>query len=238
MKEREANLAKPVIALQKALSLAVPPIRIEAFDISNISGSDPVASMVCFTNGSPSKSDYRHFKIRTVSGIDDFAMINEVVFRRYKRLLDEKVALPDLILIDGGKGQLSSAVSALEELEIDDRPIISLAKKLEEVFTPEFQDPQNIPKDSPALRLLRQVRDESHRFAVTFHRKLRGKRQIKSTLDDIPGIGVQRRKLLLNHFGSTRQMESATLEEIRAVKGIPSSLAIRLHDYFAEENQA
>ncbi len=238
MKEREENLAKPVIALQKVLSLAAPPIRIEAFDISNISGSDPVASMVCFTNGSPSKSDYRHFKIRTVSGIDDFAMINEVVFRRYKRLLDEKVALPDLILIDGGKGQLSSAVSALEELGIDDRPIISLAKKLEEVFTPEFQDPQSIPKDSPALRLLRQVRDESHRFAVTFHRKLRGKRQIKSTLDDIPGIGVQRRKLLLNHFGSTRQMESATLEEIRAVKGIPSSLAVRLHDYFVEEKES
>lgn len=231
MKDRQERISAPVAALQEALSLPGLPRRIEAFDISNISGSDPVASMVCFVDGKPSKSDYRHFKIRTISGIDDFAMMKEVVHRRYSRVVREKKPFPDLILIDGGKGQLSSAVSVLEELAIESQPIISLAKKLEEVFVPDFPEPQNIPKDSPCLKLLKQIRDESHRFAVTFHRKLRGKRQIRSSLDEIPGVGPQRRKRLIAHFGTLRNLEAADLNAIKSVQGIPGPLAERLYDH-------
>ena len=234
LKEKEERAAKvhpAVAALQKALALPKPPRRIEAFDISNISGTDAVASMVCFENGRPSKANYRRFKIRTVQGIDDFAMMHEAVFRRYRRVMEENQEMPDLILIDGGKGQLSSALAALRELGIENQPVIALAKRLDEVFVPGNPDPQNIPKDSPALRLLQQVRDESHRFAVSYHRTLRGKRQIASILDEIPGVGEQRRRKLLEHFGSVRDLMKASAEEIAAIPGMPRKVAEKIFEH-------
>ena len=178
-KRRKEFVSKMVTALQKDLLLEVPPRRIEGFDNSNIQGAYPVSSMVCFIDGKPRKSEYRKFKIKQVKGIDDFAMMKEVVGRRYKRALKEKLPLPDLILIDGGKGQLSSAKSALDDLGLSFIPVIGLAKKMEEVFKPEFSEPQSISKTSPGLVLLKQVRDESHRFAITFHRQLREKGMFK-----------------------------------------------------------
>ena len=177
-RERRRELVPEMIQqLQADLNLEVPPRRIEAFDISNIQGSNPVGSMVCFVDGVAKKSEYRKFKIKTVKGIDDFAMIREVVLRRYSRLKSEKATFPDLILIDGGKGQLSMAVSALQELGLSYISVIGLAKRLEEVYVPGSSDPQNIPKSSPGLFLLRRIRDEAHRFAVTFHRLRRNLRK-------------------------------------------------------------
>jgi excinuclease ABC subunit C len=230
--EREARLHPAVEALQKVLALPKPPKRIEAFDISNLHGTDAVASMVCFVNGRPHKSDYRRFKIRSVEGIDDFAMMREVVGRRYRRVLEEKGEMPDLILIDGGKGQLSSALQALSELGIQDQPVIALAKRLDEIYLPEFPDPQNIPKDSPALRLLQRIRDESHRFAINYHRKLREKRHLASELDEIPGIGPARRRLLLQHFGSLEKIRRANLDDLCAVPGLPKNIARSIYAHF------
>ncbi|GBE28615.1 UvrABC system protein C [bacterium BMS3Bbin03] len=237
MKEREGRIPRDVAALQQDLNLARPPRRIEAFDISHISGTDMVASMVCFVDGMPRKSDYRKFKIRSVAGIDDFASMKEVVTRRYRRVLEEKDAMPDLILVDGGKGQLSSAVEALHDLGVHDQPIAALAKRLDEVFLPGFMDPQNILKTSPGLKLLQRVRDESHRFAIAFHRSLRQKRTLQSELEFIPGIGEKRRNLLIETFGSVRKIEEAQKEELEAVKGIPKKLARKIWGYFhVEEN--
>ena len=174
-KRRKEFVSKMVTALQKDLVMDVPPRRIEGFDNSNLQGTYAVSSMVCFIDGQPRKGEYRKFKIREVKGIDDFAMINEVVSRRYKRVLKEKLPLPDLILIDGGKGQLSSAKNALDNLGLSFIPIIGLAKKMEEVFKPQFSEPQSISKTSPGLVLLKQVRDESHRFAISFHIEIRDK---------------------------------------------------------------
>ena len=178
-KRKKEFVSKMVTALQKDLVLDVPPIRIEGFDNSNIQGQYPVSSMVCFIDGKPRKNEYRKFKIKTVKGIDDFAMIKEVVTRRYKRVIKEKLPLPDLILIDGGKGQLSSAKDALDSLGLSFVPVIGLAKKMEEVFKPEFSEAQSITKTSPGLILLKQIRDESHRFAIAFHRSLREKGMFK-----------------------------------------------------------
>ena len=178
-KRRKEFVSKMVISLQKDLVLDVPPRRIEGFDNSNLQGTYAVSSMVCFIDGKPRKSEYRKFKIKGVKGIDDFAMMKEVVSRRYRRVLKESLPLPDLILVDGGKGQLSSAKRALDDLGISFIPIIGLAKKMEEVFKPEFSEPQSISKTSPGLILLKQIRDESHRFAITFHRQLRDKGMFK-----------------------------------------------------------
>ncbi len=223
--QTEDWIAPSVKALQKDLHLDKAPKRIEAFDISNISGTDAVGSLVVFENGKSKKSGYRKFKIRNVNGIDDFAMMAEVIQRRYSRLLKDGEAFPDLILVDGGKGQLSSALSALKELEIADQPIIGLAKRLEEVFIPGISDAQTLPKNSSSLRLLQQIRDEAHRFAVTFHRQRRGKRMVKSLLDDIPGIGVKRRNALLKTFGSIDGIRKASVEEIARVKGMNRNAA-------------
>lgn len=214
-----------VEALQKDLGLETPPIRIEAFDNSNIQGSDPVASLVVFENGKPKKSDYRKYKIKTVQGIDDFASMAEVVERRITRLLREGSDLPDLILVDGGKGQLSAAYEVLKKFELEDQPIIGLAKRLEEIFRPGLSDAQTLPKSSPSLRLLQQLRDEAHRFAITFHRSLRQKRAKKSELDDIPGVGEKRRKALLKTFGSVKGIKSASLEKIAGVEGMNKKIA-------------
>ncbi|MBC8180414.1 excinuclease ABC subunit C [candidate division KSB1 bacterium] len=221
-------------ALQRDLRLSRPPKRIEAFDISNIQGTDPTASLVTFINGQANKNEYRHFKIRTKSTPDDFAMMNEVIERRYSRQLKENQTLPDLIMVDGGKGQLSAALKVLEKLNIKEQPIIGLAKRLDEVFVPGASDAQNIPRTSSGLRLLQRIRDESHRFAVEYHRKLRSKRSTHSELDEIIGIGESRKKKLIHHFGSLKKLKAASLEEIKGVKGIPESLAERIWKKFGE----
>ena len=219
--------------LQKALMLKTPPNKIEGFDISNIQGKDAVASMVCFVNGKPKKSEYRHFNIRTKDTPDDFIMMQEVVSRRYKRLLNEKKPLPDLILIDGGKGQLSSAVEALKKLGIENQPVIGLAKRLEEIFIPGKSEPINIPKRNSGLRLLQQIRDETHRFAITHFRKRHKKSTLKSPLDDVKGIGPMRKKQLLKTFGSLRKVREADIEELvergRLPKRIAKNVFAELH---------
>ena len=225
-RERRRELVPEMIQqLQADLNLEVPPRRIEAFDISNIQGSNPVGSMVCFVDGVAKKSEYRKFKIKTVKGIDDFAMIREVVLRRYSRLKSEKATFPDLILIDGGKGQLSMAVSALQELGLSYISVIGLAKRLEEVYVPGSSDPQNIPKSSPGLFLLRRIRDEAHRFAVTFHRLRRKKAATESIFDRIPGIGPARRKNLLTKFENVKTIADASTEKIAAEIGVGEKLA-------------
>jgi excinuclease ABC subunit C len=239
MAEKRDFIPRSIKSLQEILNLSEPPLNIEAFDISNLHGSDSVASMVCFKDGKPKKSEYRIFKIKTVEGIDDFASIGEAVKRRYSRVKSEiekedsqvgeneqsETALPDLILIDGGKGQLSSAVKALDETGLPDLPIVGLAKRLDEIFLPGQSESILLPRSSTALRLLQQVRDEAHRFAVTRHRLLRGKRQIKSKLDNIPGVGLQRRQALLKKFGSLKRIAVADIGEIADTAGISRKLA-------------
>ena len=217
---------KMVEALQQALNLSVPPLRIEGFDISHFQGKQTVASMVYFENGAAKRSAYRKFIVRSVEDKpDDFQSMREVVERRYKRLLEEKSVLPDLILIDGGKGQLNVAKEVLNELGLNNVPVIGLAKRLEEVFIPGYSQAQNIPKTSPAVILLRRIRDEAHRFAITFHRSKRGKSMVKSILDDIPGIGETRRKKLLRSFGSIQKIAEHSAEDIAKQAGIPHKLA-------------
>lgn len=211
--------------LRDFLNLEFLPRRIEGFDISNISGTNKVASMVSFYNASAKKSEYRKFKIKTVVGANDFASMAEVVNRRYSRLLAEKKTLPDLILIDGGKGQLSAAKDELLKLGLNDIPIIGLAKKLEEIFLPGESEPIILSKDNQALILLRKIRDESHRFAITYHRKLREKKSINSILDNIPGLGEQKKLNLYNHFKSIERIKSLSVEDLCDVKGIGPKLA-------------
>ena len=223
-----------VKALQRDLRLKREPHRIECFDISNIQGTDPVASMVCFVNGKPKKSEYRRFKINTKDTPDDFAMMREVVKRRYSRLLREKKNFPDLIMIDGGKGQLSSALGILNELSVNDQQIIGLAKRLEEVFFPGVSDAQMLPHTSSSLKLLQQVRDEAHRFAITFHRERRSKRTLTSELDKIPGIGEKRRIALLKKFGSIKKIKTLSEDELVKDGGIPKNAAQNIINYFKE----
>ncbi len=213
--------------LQDFLKMQNPPSRIEAFDISNISGELAVASMVSFKDGRPDKKSYRRFRIREVSGIDDFAMMSEAVKRHFRRKMEEHTAFPDLLLIDGGKGQLSSALQSLSEIGCElSFTVAGLAKKNEEIYLPGAHDPLIIPKDSPALKLLQAVRDEAHRFAVTYHRQLRNKRIQESIIDEIEGIGPERRKAILTEFGSVRALRQANAEEIcRRVPGIGPNIA-------------
>ncbi len=222
---RRSQVPAAVQALQRDLHLEKPPRWIEAVDISNIQGSDPVASLVCFVDGRARKREYRHFKITGLEGPNDFAMMQQVVTRRFKRLMEEGKPFPDLLLVDGGKGQLSSAVEALRALGIEDQPVIGLAKRLEEVFLPGLSDPQNIPKSSSSLKLLQMLRDESHRFAIEYHRKLRQKRTLTSELDEIPGVGPSRRIALLKHFGSVKRIREAEVEEVAEVEGVGLRLA-------------
>ena len=223
-KKRKEFYPASVAQLQEDLNLKAPPRRIEAFDISHLGGTDTVASMVCFVDGKARKSEYRKYKVKTVIGIDDFVSMHEIVLRRYKRVLDEKLTLPDLILIDGGKGQLSVALSALNELKIEHIPIIGLAKRLEEVFLPGNSDPQTISKQSPGLILLRRIRDEAHRFAITFQKQKRNKKVTKSIFDEIPGMGAKRVKLLLNAFSDVKAIANADIESIRQRTGIPEKV--------------
>lgn len=207
--------------IQEKLFLSKFPHRLECFDISHIQGTNTVASMVVFINGKSAKSEYRRFKMRSnVEGKpDDFASMKEVVYRRYMKLLKNNEPLPDLIIVDGGKGQLSSSKEILEELGLVDQPLISIAKRFEEIFIPDRADSIIMPLNSPALFLFQRIRDEAHRFAVSYHRKLRENQAIKSVLDDIKDLGHERKKLLLNHFGDLKGILAATESEMTRVIG-------------------
>ena len=220
-----------VLELQRALNLNRLPRRIEAFDISNLSGTDAVGSMVAFKDGRKQKGEYRRFKIKTVEGQDDYAMMKEVVGRRFRRLIDEGKTLPDLIVIDGGRGHLSSALERMNELGVMEVEAIGLAKRLDEVYLADVSHVQTIPKRSSALRLLQRVRDEAHRFAVEYHRTLRKKRTVRSQLETIPGIGVRRRTALLQHFGSLKRLKEASKEDIRQVEGVSEKLAVEVYEH-------
>ena len=214
--------------LQDLLALEVEPRRIECFDISNIQGSDVVASMVVFEEGLPKKSDYRKFRVRGIGGTpDDFASMREVVGRRYKRVLEEGKELPDLVLIDGGKGQLSAATEALAELGLGDQPVASLAKREELIFVPGREEPAALPRSSPILQFVQRVRDEAHRFAIGYHRQTRSKRTFRSELDEIPGIGPIKRRKLLSRFGSLRGVRGASVEELTTAVGRTTAERIR-----------
>jgi len=217
-----------VIALQNDLNLEVPPKNIEGFDISHLGGENTVASMVSFFNGKPKKNRYRKFKIKTVNQIDDFASIREVVYRRYSRLKKEKSAYPDLILIDGGKGQLSMAMSALRELGLDYISIIGIAKRLEEVFVPGNPNPQSIHKDSSGLILLKRIRDEAHRFAITFQRQKRKKTMTNSPYLEIPGVGHITVKKLLTNFDGTQDIANQTPKVISDKIGLSETLSNKI----------
>jgi excinuclease ABC subunit C len=223
--------------LMKDLHLPKPPRRIEAIDISNISGQDAVGSLVVFKDGKPLKSDYRRFKIKTVTGPDDFAMVREVVERRYSRRKDDGAQLPDLVLIDGGKGQLSSAKEVLDQMELRDLPVIGLAKRLEEVFLPGLSDPQNIPKHSSSLKLLQAIRDEAHRFAVAYHHKLRELRTITSELDEIPGIGAKAKQALLRAFGSVAKIKETAAADMITQAGLGPKQAQAVWAWFKDTGE-
>jgi excinuclease ABC subunit C len=234
MKAREEFAPNVLRQLQKELRLNRLPRRIECFDISNIQGSDIVASVVVFENGKPKKSEYRKFKIRSVSDKpDDFASMFEVIQRRYSRVLSEGGKMPDLIVVDGGKGQLSSAIKALENLGVKEQPIIALAKKFEEIYFPGVDQPQSLPKSSPALHLLQRIRNEAHRFAITFHRDVRAKRTFSTKLLEVKGIGEKRAKILLSKFGSIEGIKQAPIEELEKILG--KSVARNLKKFLEKE---
>jgi excinuclease ABC subunit C len=222
--------------LAEALGLPGPPLRIECYDISNVQGSDSVGSMVVFEEGRPRPGEYRRFKIRTVVGANDFASHQEVLRRRFRRARagDEgaeealRWAMPDLVIIDGGKGQVSAAKEVLDELGLHDLPMAGLAKEREELFLPGATEPVVLPATSPALYLVQRLRDEAHRFAITYHRDLRSKRQTHSAFDDLPGVGPKRRRALLRVFGSAKRVRDAPVEQIAAVPGIGAALAERI----------
>lgn len=219
--------------LKKDLQMDVMPLHIECFDNSNIQGSNPVSSCVVFKNAKPSNKDYRHFKVKTVVGPDDFASMEEVVYRRYKRMLDENSSLPQLIIIDGGKGQLSSAVKSLESLGILEKvTVIGIAKKLEEIFFPGDSLPLYINKKSESLKLIQQARNEAHRFAISFHRDLRSKNFLGTQLTNIPGIGKVTAEKLLKNFGSITRLKETPTEEIEKVVG--KANAKKIMDYLEE----
>ncbi len=233
LQKMQARLKVPhsIAALQRDLHLENPPRRIECFDISNIQGTDAVAAMVTFEDGRPKKSDYRKFKIRGKQTPDDFAMMAEAVERRYSGSLSKKMPLPDLILVDGGKGQLYTALGILQKLDLK-IPLAALAKRLDEVFVPGALEAQNIPRHSSGLKLLQQLRDEAHRFGVTFHRTLRTKRTTISELNKIAGVGPARRNALIKFYGSIEAVRQASVDELTLVKGITPELAQRIWDYF------
>ena len=206
--------------LKSDLHMAELPVHIECFDNSNITGENPVAACVVFKNSRPSKKDYRHFNIKTVTGPDDFSSMEEIVFRRYRRLIDEKQSLPQLVIIDGGKGQLSSAVKSLQKLEIQDRlTIIGIAKKLEEIYFPGDSIPLYLDKNSVSLKIIQQLRNEAHRFGINFHRDKRSAEMTKSELDQIKGIGAKTKDLLLKKIGSFDKIRKTTLADLEKLIG-------------------
>lgn len=219
-----------ILALKRDLKLKKPPRTIACIDISHLHGTDTVASLIFFRDGKPEKKEYRHFKLQTVVGIDDFMSMREVVRRYFTRCVEEKKELPDLLLVDGGKGQLSSAKTVLEKLGLTEQPVAGLAKRLEEIYLPGAKEAQNIPKTSSSLHLLQRIRDEAHRFAITYQKKLRRTRTISTTLTSINGIGSVLTKYLLSHFGSVEAIKQATLEEIMETQGIGKKRAQSIYE--------
>lgn len=228
--------------LQAALGLSSLPARLECFDVSNLGASHPVASMVVFEDGEPKKSHYRHFNIKSVKGQDDFAAIAEVLRRRFARFEAERerspyeqgydesfASLPDVLVIDGGKGQLSSGLKALRSFRQEGVTVVSLAKRIEEVFLPTSRQPLRLGYDDPALQLLQRIRDEAHRFAIGHHRRRRSKAMTGSLLDGLPGVGSVRKRLLLKHFGSPEKLTKASLAELESVPGLPAKVARGIH---------
>jgi len=206
--------------LQKDLGLKELPLHIECFDNSNIQGSFPVASCVVFKNAKPSKKEYRHFNIKTVEGPNDFASMEEILTRRYTRLMNEETSLPQLVIVDGGKGQLSSACAALQRIGVFDKvSIIGIAKRLEEIYFPGDSTPIYLDKNSESLRLIQQLRDEAHRFGITFHRQKRSKGQVMSELDAVKGIGIKTKELLLERFKSVKRIKNTSREELEELIG-------------------
>ena len=227
--ERHTN--RIMAQMQKDLRLSVEPRHIECFDNSNIQGTNPVAACVVFKDGKPSKKDYRHFNIKTVEGPNDFASMEEVVFRRYKRLLDENQPLPQLIIIDGGKGQLSSALKSIDDLGLRGKiAIIGIAKRLEELFYPGDSVPLYLDKKSETLKVIQMLRNEAHRFGITFHRDKRSKAALNSSIEEIPGIGEKTMQTLIKHFKSVKRLKLASENEISAVVGV--SKAKKISDFY------
>lgn len=235
-KNKQTSTERILRTLQEDLHMEEVPFHIECFDNSNMQGSYPTASCVVFKNAKPSKNDYRHFNVKTVDGPNDFASMTEIVYRRYKRLIDEKQSLPQLIIIDGGKGQLSSAVKSLKELNILDKvTVIGIAKRLEEIFFHDDPIPIYINKKSESLKLIQQARNEAHRFAITFHRNQRSKDFVKSELTDIPGVGEKTLTKLLSEFKSVEAIKKLSLEEIQKVAN--KSVAKKVFEYFNGEEE-
>jgi excinuclease ABC subunit C len=227
--------------LQQALGLPEAPLRIECYDMSHIQGTDYVGSMVVMEDGLPKKSEYRRFKVRSVGGNDDFAAMEEVLTRRLTAYIDDRALPvgersgrfsypPQLLLVDGGKGQLNVAVRVLEDLGLDDEiPVASLAKRFEEVYVPGQADPVRVPRGSEALYMLQRIRDEAHRFAITYHRQLRGKRMTRSVLDDVKGLGPTRRKRLTKELGGVAGVKQASLDDLRALSWLPDEVALAVY---------
>jgi len=241
--EWEADTSKHTQALselQEALDLPNPPTRIECYDISHLQGTASTGSLVVFSKGVPCKRDYRRFRIKTVEGADDFASMAEVLRRRFSRARQARTqrsvdgkenrwaVMPDLVIVDGGKGQLSAALAAMKEAGVENIPVVGLAKRNEEIYLPERPAPVVLPRTSQGLYLVQRIRDEAHRFAITYHRKLRSKRSKRSVLEEIPGIGPKRRQALLKAFGSLDGIRQATIDELTAVPGMTQSTAQRV----------
>jgi excinuclease ABC subunit C len=233
---RRNRVASTLDTLREELALPRLPVRIECYDISNTMGTNSVASMVVFQGGRPAKSEYRRFRVKTVKGADDFASMAEVIRRRLERLKaddDKFTPAPDLILLDGGKGQLSAVIPVLEEMKVGDElpdiPLRSLAKREEEIFEPGRPEPVILEGNSSELHLLQRVRDEAHRFANAYHTKLRGRAMTASVLDDLPGVGPERKKKILAHFGTPEAFLNASLEELESVPGLPGRVAREVH---------
>jgi len=248
--ELERDQKKILETLRERLHLRKIPRRIEAFDISNLQGGHAVGSMVFFENGRPNKEGYRHFKIRTVEGADDYGMMYEVLLRRYKKAVEED-NLPDLVLLDGGRGQLNVAQEVFKELQVKEIDLISLAKERviagtraarygkteEKIFHPQYREPLQLGKQSPLLHFLDRIRDEAHRFAITYHKKIRSKETIKSVIGDIPGIGKVKKRELLKHFGSVEEIRKASLEALANAPKMDEKLAKKVYAFFKEDNQ-
>jgi len=231
-KELEAALAE----IERELHLPNPPLRMEAYDISNIQGRDAVGSMVVFERGKSKPAHYRRFRIKTVSGVDDYAMLREVLRRRFKRLgsetptTDAWAIVPDLVLIDGGRGQLNTALSAISELGVTSVPVASLAKENEEIFIPQKTKPIALLRSSPGLKLLQRLRDEAHRFALGYYQKVHKQETFVSAFDDVPGIGSKRRRALLKQFGSVQAIREASVAELAATRGMTEGLAKKVKE--------
>jgi excinuclease ABC subunit C len=218
--------------LRKMLSIEGPLEVIEAFDVSNISGAEAVGSMVYFFRGRPRKGEYRKFRIRSVDGADDYAMMREIVRRRYERSIEERRRAPDLVVIDGGRAHLAAAHEVMGSLGLGSIPVIGIAKEFEHIYVRGAKDPLVLPRDSKALHLLERIRDEAHRFAITYHKRLRSKKVDESELDSIPGIGKKRKRILLERFGSVERIRSLGIEELAALEGIDEKTAKNIIGHF------